>query len=129
MWASLLLLALPVARAQFGNLRVNWQDGGVAVDEGIPTASAQPEADERTSNLNALTVQELEAATASFGHECPICSTSGHWVSRVRHSILEMQMKQLKQQLAKRGVKCTGCSQREHWVDRLLDAAHMPLIG
>ena len=101
-----LLLLVAIARCvagQFGNLRVTWSDGGVAaVAQDSPVREA-PAQDSRQVNLLSMSSEQLSAIVNSFGTSCDTCSTTGHWISKVRSSILELQPKQLRAELAKRG--------------------------
>ena len=131
-----------VALAQFGNLYVDWTkkgEGGAPDDPDAPTprvtakaeAAARPsfvpDADTRRTNLE-LSQPALVELASGLGLECPSCTTQSHWVSRIRHGILDASTKALKTAITARGVACRTCSQREHFVDRLLDVVHLPVL-
>ena len=70
----------------------------------------------------------LVELASGLGLECRSCTTQSHWVSRIRHGILDASTKALKTAITARGVACRTCSQREHFVDRLLDVVHLPTL-
>ena len=123
----------------FGNLAVNWQAEGtdgattplVTLGNGVDKThkkdfKAPP--DIRRSNLETLPIAELSSILTGMGRTCERCVSVGHWTSKVRHTVLELQNKALKAQLSKRGVRCEACSQREQYIDRLLDSVHLPYV-
>jgi hypothetical protein len=132
-----------VALAQFGNLYVDWTkkgEGGAPDDPDAPTprvtakaeAAARPsfvpDADTRRTNLVELSQPALVELASGLALECLSCTTQSHWVSRIRHGILDASTKALKTAITARGVACRTCSQREHFVDRLLDVVHLPVL-
>ena len=138
-------LLLPAAAlAQFGNLYVDWtkkgEGGGAPDDPETPTprvtakaeAAARPsfvpDADTRRTNLVELSQPALVELASGLSLECRSCTTQSHWVSRIRHGILDASTKALKTAITARGVACRTCSQREHFVDRLLDVVHLPVL-
>ena len=131
---ALVLLSLTGSSAQFGNLNVQWaQDEANGGSDAKPHMAndqpAQLDGLTRVSGLNGLSQTRLEEIVESFSLKCDTCTTTGHWISRVRSGILEMHVRQLKAQLNKRGVKCEKCVQREHYIDKLLDSAHLPQVN
>ena len=131
---ALVLLSLSGSRAQFGNLNVQWaQDEANGGNDATPHMAndqpAQLDGLTRVSGLSGLSQARLEEIVESFSLKCDTCSTTGHWISRVRSGVLEMHVRQLKAQLNKRGVKCDKCVQREHYIDKMLDSAHLPQVN
>ena len=112
------------------NLNVEWQveasgDTTPLVKDQLADPKVKPDA--RLNNLFGLNTEALSAIVTSFGGTCDTCSTTGHWVSKVRHSMLEMNNRVLRTHLTKRGIKCGECTQREHFLDRLIDTVHLPI--
>ena len=131
-----LAAALVASASAFGNLDVSWMaDSKSGSEAKAPTVAAdktrknwKPTSEMRRSNLESLSVEALTGIVAAMGASCDTCSTSRHWVSKVRHTVLDLQNKKLKAELRKRGIKCEGCTQREQYVDLLLDSVHLPLV-
>lgn len=129
-----LLLQASASRAQFGNLNVQWDKeattGGTTAQprlasEALREYKASP--DVRRQALPELSSDKLQAIVSGFaGASCAHCTTQPHWVSRVRHAVLDLPPKLLRAQLTKRGIKCEACTTREQLVDRLLDTVHLP---
>ena len=131
-----LATALVASASAFGNLDVSWMaDGKSGSEAKAPTVAAdktrknwKPTPEMRRSNLESMSVEALSGMVTAMGASCDTCTTSRHWVSKVRHTVLDLQNKKLKAELRKRGVKCEGCTQREQYVDLLLDSIHLPLV-
>ena len=131
-----LACALVAPACAFGNLDVNWMaDASGGSDEKAPTVAAdktiknwKPTPELRRHNLESMPVEDLTGIVTAMGASCETCTTSRHWVSKVRHTVLDLQNKKLKAELKKRGLKCEGCTQREQYVDLLLDSVHLPLV-
>mmetsp|Transcript_3286 Transcript_3286/g.9355 ORF Transcript_3286/g.9355 Transcript_3286/m.9355 type:complete len:137 (+) Transcript_3286:140-550(+) len=107
----LFLCLLACARAQFGNIQLEWGEGGTATLGGRtrpqPTILA---GESRRSNLLELATsapERLRSIVDSFAiGGCDACQTEGHWVAKVRQGILEMRTKRIRVQLQKRGIRC-----------------------
>ena len=134
MLGKLLVSSLLAMVAAFGNLDVSWMaDTSSGSDAKAPTVGSEktlknwkPTPEVRRSNLESLSVEELTGILSAMGGSCTTCTVSGHWISKVRHTVIDLQNKKLKSELRKRGVKCEGCTQREQYVDMLLDSVHLP---
>ena len=131
--ACAVLCLAAVARAGM-NVNVEWQveEGGATtplVKDQELVKDHKPKPDARLNNLLNLDTDALTAIVTSFGGTCDTCSTTGHWISKVRHSMLEMNNRVLRSHLTKRGIKCGECTQREHFLDRLIDTVHLPMKG
>ena len=95
----LVLISLTGSTAQFGNLNVQWaQDEANGGSDATPRmANDQParlDGLTRVSGLDALSQARLEEIVEAFSLQCETCSTTGHWISRVRSGVLEMQVRQ-----------------------------------
>ena len=124
-----ILALLAVATAQFGTASVQWNNNAkptVSTNE-VPLQNVKTAAGTRQSGLEALPLESLKDIVGGFGHECSVCETRGHWISRIRSACLDLSPKQVKRQLTRRGIGCPSCSTREHYLDKLLDTVHYPL--